>query len=49
MDNDAKWLGHLRLADTVIADQEEARLAVALAATGMPVEAMREIDWLEVD
>ena len=47
MDNDAKWLGHLRLADTVIASQEEAELAVMLAATGMPVEAVRELDWLE--
>ena len=45
---DEEWMAHLRLADTVIAGQEEAELAVMLAATRMPVEAVREIDWLEV-
>ena len=45
--NDARWMGHLRLADTVIASQEEARLAVTLAETGMTVEAVRQVDWLE--
>ena len=45
--NDARWMGHLRLADTVIASQEEAEMAVMLAATGMPVEAVRQVDWLD--
>jgi hypothetical protein len=43
----AEWMAEVRLADMVIASQEEAGLAVMLAQTGMPVEAVREIDWTE--
>lgn len=42
---DAAWLRELRAADQQIASQDDAELVVMLAQTGMPVEAVREIDW----
>ena len=44
--NDASWLQELRLKDLQIACRVEAQLAVTLAETGMPLEAVREINWL---
>ena len=46
--SDAAWLAEMRLKDMEIARQEEARLAVMLAETGMPVEAVREILWVDL-
>ena len=42
---DAAWLRELRAAERLIASQEDAEWVVMLAQTGMPVEAVREIDW----
>lgn len=43
---DAAWLRELRAAEQVIASQEDAELVVMLAQAVMPVEAVREIDWM---